>query len=84
MANWAKHDGCAADPAAKSFSAAVEVRRWTSCRAGVAVDFYVIKGGGHTWPGASRDVAALGPTTSEIDASAVLWDFFKAHALPST
>jgi polyhydroxybutyrate depolymerase len=44
--------------------------------------YYKIEGGGHTWPGAA-DVALLGPTTHEIDATAILWDFFKSHPRPA-
>jgi poly(3-hydroxybutyrate) depolymerase len=49
------------------------------CQAGADVVFYTIEGGGHGWPGAGSDA---GVTTSEIDATGVIWDFFAAHPMP--
>jgi polyhydroxybutyrate depolymerase len=37
-----------------------------------------VAGGGHTWPGGTP-VPLAGPTSSDIDASAAMWDFFAAH-----
>jgi polyhydroxybutyrate depolymerase len=58
----------------------VTQRIWTGCTGGEVV-FYIINGGGHTWPG-SIPVERLGKTTTQIDASATIWDFFKSHPLP--
>ena len=41
----------------------------------------VIEGGGHTWPGARTGVIAdmlLGKTSQEVNATAVIWNFFLA------
>jgi polyhydroxybutyrate depolymerase len=81
MASWAEHDQCTASPDVTTPSSEVEIRRWTGCSTGSEITFFVIKGGGHTWPGAQFKAAQLGPTTTQIDASATLWDFFKAHRL---
>jgi polyhydroxybutyrate depolymerase len=40
---------------------------------------YAVIGGGHTWPGSPVEIASLGPTTHEIDASQLIWAFFAAH-----
>lgn len=47
------------------------------------VVFYRIDGGGHTWPGGSPEqpVRMLGKTCWDIDASALMWAFFKQHRL---
>jgi polyhydroxybutyrate depolymerase len=82
MQQFADHDGCATAPEETQLSPMVVRRRWTGCQGG-AVEFYVIQGGGHTWPGSAFAVAALGATTKEIDASATLWQFFKAHPRPN-
>jgi len=80
MASWAKVDGCSATFRDEKISSEVTRRLWTGCGRGKAPVFYIINGGGHTWPG-SIPVARLGPTTTQIDASATIWDFFKAHPL---
>ena len=41
----------------------------------------VIQGGGHTWPGARTGVIAdwvLGKTSEEVNATAEIWNFFRA------
>ena len=55
-------------------------RTWSACDRGGEVVFYIVDGGGHTWPGAIP-IARLGKTTTQINASAIAWDFFKAHPL---
>jgi polyhydroxybutyrate depolymerase len=38
-----------------------------------------VEGGGHTWPGGAQylPVAWIGATNRDIDASEVIWRFFK-------
>lgn len=48
-----------------------------SCSTALPVRFYTIVGGGHTWPGNDYQYGVTGVTTREIDATLVLWDFFK-------
>jgi polyhydroxybutyrate depolymerase len=83
MEKWAAHDGCATPPVDDRLSAMVVRRRWSGCQDGTAVDFYIVEGGGHTWPGAAIDVARLGATTHEISASETLWKFFSEHPMPA-
>jgi polyhydroxybutyrate depolymerase len=42
---------------------------------------YVIDNGGHNWPGTtlSLPIALTGRTSHNLDATQVIWDFFKAH-----
>jgi len=44
-----------------------------------AVVLYKIIGGGHTWPGQPRLERLLGPTTQDISANDLMWEFFVAH-----
>jgi polyhydroxybutyrate depolymerase len=81
MAKWAEHDGCAPAFNDERLGTDVRKRTWTGCKPGSEVVFYIIDGGGHTWPGAIP-VASFGKTTTQIDASTTIWDFFKAHPLP--
>lgn len=45
-----------------------------------AIELHAVIGGGHTWPGGPpvRSVR-LGRTTREIDASTLIWEFFRDH-----
>ncbi len=45
---------------------------------------YVIEGGGHTWPGGVQylPVAVIGRTSRDINASEIIWEFFKQFQLP--
>lgn len=49
---------------------------------GTDVVLYEIKGGGHTWPGGIqyKPEAVIGKTSRDIDASEVIWSFFKNHS----
>jgi polyhydroxybutyrate depolymerase len=81
MADWALHNGCAADIVTEQISEHVSRESYSGCGAN-AVVLYVIEGGGHTWPGAEDDAphGGAGPTTHEISASELIWSFFAAHA----
>ena len=61
------------------------LRRTFDCPEDVPVEFLIVEGGGHSWPGSefSQSIEAIvGPTTTEIDANAEAWDFFQRFALP--
>jgi polyhydroxybutyrate depolymerase len=80
MDEWAAHNGCG-DSVSAQVAEHVTDTTWQSC-AGGAVEFYVIDGGGHTWPGADPTLGGVGETTAEINASALIWRFFAAHPRP--
>ncbi len=80
MASWAKVDHCSVKYRDKLISSEVTRRRWTGCDPGNAPVFYIVGGGGHTWPG-SIPIPRLGKTTTQIDASETIWKFFQLHAL---
>ncbi|MDQ1401704.1 MAG: polyhydroxybutyrate depolymerase [Actinomycetota bacterium] len=82
MAGWAAHNHCG-PPAEQRLSTNVLLRVWAGCADGGDVRFYIIEGGGHTWPGSIFEVPHLGVTTKEISASETLWAFFQAHPLPA-
>jgi len=48
---------------------------------GTEVILYAVEGGGHTWPGGSQYLPAwiIGRTSRDIDATTLIWDFFKGH-----
>ena len=60
------------------------IHRVYKCPPGVAVEFYIVLGGGHAWPGSkfSQIIAPIvGPTTFEINATTLIWAFFKRFQL---
>lgn len=56
------------------------------CDSGKDVAFFLINGGGHTWPGRAEVMRsdAFGPTNMDINAGEVIWDFFSRHTLAPT
>jgi polyhydroxybutyrate depolymerase len=80
---WAAKNGCGPTPTDTKVSAHV-IRRTYPCPAGVAVQFDIIIGGGHTWPGSalSAEIAPfVGHTTMEINATTAIWAFFQRFHL---
>ena len=73
----AQRNGCKTAPTVLPAPAGVKGERFSSYQAGAEVVFYTIAGGGHTWPGGSPTFA--GKTSRRIDATALMWDFFKRH-----
>jgi polyhydroxybutyrate depolymerase len=76
LADWAAHNGCAPEPVEERISPEVVRRSWEGCAAETVL--YVVEGGGHTWPGrpAPGFEDQFGATTVDIDATALLVDFF--------
>jgi polyhydroxybutyrate depolymerase len=76
MRRWAKHNGCDPEPVEDRVSPEVRMRSWRGCSASTRL--YVVDGGGHTWPG--RPVPgfeeSFGHTTTDIDATALMSEFF--------
>ncbi len=83
-AAWAVRNGCKKTPTEKAVAADVTLISF-SCPKGAEAELYRVTGGGHTWPGSDFSkavVAAVGPTTSSINADELIWKFFQAHPLP--
>ena len=81
MADWANHNGCGTDIDETQVSTNVTRESYSGCGANDVV-LYVIDGGGHTWPDA-EDYApggGAGPTTHEINANDLIWQFFEQHS----
>jgi polyhydroxybutyrate depolymerase len=84
-AKWAAHNGCTG---ATNLQIAPDVLRtgWTGCAPDGDIVLLTIQGGGHTWPGpidvSKLGMTDLGATTSSIDATQLMLDFFDTHPLP--
>jgi len=79
---WAEKDGCNPSSTDTQVSPHVILRTY-SCPPGAAVEFYIVLGGGHAWPGSTIS-AMNGPSTFEINATDVIWNFFRKYRLGST
>ncbi|HUF84918.1 MAG TPA: PHB depolymerase family esterase [Acidimicrobiia bacterium] len=79
VAQWGERDGCKTPPKNKSVSEHVQLIDYSGCKAKTDVQLYSVSDGGHTWPG-SIPVGPLGETTTEINATDLILDFFDKHA----
>ncbi|NUM54277.1 MAG: prolyl oligopeptidase family serine peptidase [Candidatus Hydrogenedentes bacterium] len=89
---WVAKNGCATTPTVTllpdtdpSDGTRIERSIYTPGAPGAEVVFYAVQGGGHTWPGAPIQylpAGLIGKTSQDIDATEVIWQFFKKHALP--
>ena len=85
--HWAKHNGCRGPattevlPPAVDDGTTVERTTHTGCLDGSGVILYTVKGMGHAWPPAEPHVPRVsGRTSRNIDATSVIWAFFKSHS----
>lgn len=76
---WARLNRCQSGPALTTVSEHVTRFTYSRCKDRADVVYYRVTDGGHTWPGTSVDLSPLGPTTQEIDATALMWQFFEDH-----
>ena len=84
-ANWAARNRCAPNPVESMVAADVIRRAYTSCADDAEVVLYTVNGAGHTWPGGKPLPEWLAGTTSQsIDATSLMWDFFREHQLAET
>ena len=67
-------------------SVAADVTRldYIHCTNDAAVAFYTIQGGGHTWPGGKPGPEWwVGSTSNSVDATGLMWAFFREHRVAS-
>jgi polyhydroxybutyrate depolymerase len=83
---WIKANGCAQPPEvvqlpdAAADGMTVTRKTWGGGRDGAEVVLIEITGGGHTWPGREPLLEMLGPSTKDISANDLMWEFFQKHA----
>jgi len=81
-ANWARRNQCAPTPVESAAASNVTRLEYTDCADDATVVLYTITGGGHTWPGGPQLPEWLvGPTSRSIDATSLMWGFFRQHPL---
>lgn len=75
---WATANRCASGPT-KTETADYVRELWSGCASGADVDFYIMKGAEHGWPGRGLGRPGVTRNTGKIDGTALMWDFFAAH-----
>lgn len=82
-AGWARRNGCPATPEVAELGGGVVRTRYGACGQGAEVVLYRIEEGGHTWPGGYQFLPrkVIGATNRCLDASRVIWDFFRQHPM---
>lgn len=87
---WVTHNQCSSSPTIsmepdRDPNDGTRVRKelYNQCRKSSEVVLFAIEGGGHTWPGGHQYLPQwiVGKTSRDIDASGVIWNFFKNHEL---
>jgi polyhydroxybutyrate depolymerase len=80
-AAWAARNGCDPVPLAIPSKGDASAIHYQKCTDNADVILYTIDGGGHIWPG-GVPIPLVGKTSTDIDASGVMWQFFEVHPLP--
>jgi polyhydroxybutyrate depolymerase len=81
---WATGNGCSGKPEDEDLTDTIIERTW-DCPADGVVEFLIVEGGGHTWPGSkfSEKLAdIMGATDMGTNANEVVWQFFQRFQLP--
>jgi polyhydroxybutyrate depolymerase len=85
VASWARRNHCVPNPVESAVAAHVTRIEYTNCAQNAAVILYTVRGGGHQWPGGKPIPEwIVGPVTREIDATGLMWAFFRDHPLRTT
>jgi polyhydroxybutyrate depolymerase len=78
----AEKNGCNLTPDQLPAQGDVSGKGFQNCDQNANVDFYVIDGGGHSWPGGDPlPEWIVGYTSDDIDTTRVMWNFFQAHRM---
>jgi polyhydroxybutyrate depolymerase len=83
-AAFAAHNGCDPDPEDTELTEEV-LHRVYRCPSGADVEFYIVIGGGHSWPSSEFSQAIVdivGMTTFDIDATRDAWEFMSGFTNP--
>jgi polyhydroxybutyrate depolymerase len=77
---WRRRNRCSSGPIDSLVAESVVRSEYTGCAGGASVVFYTMQGGGHTWPGGKPLPRWLvGPANDNVDATELLWAFFRQH-----
>ena len=77
---WAEANGCSTALRTEDRGAYVVGRH--ECSSPTGVEIYSVKDNGHAWPGGKRGSRLGDPPSTSLDATDVMWAFFRAHPKP--
>jgi polyhydroxybutyrate depolymerase len=80
MDHWRSRNACSVFDKTFYQNGDVTCIQWPDCAQGAQTALCTIDGGGHTWPGGIPIPA--GKTSTDIDATAAMLDFFEAQPMP--
>ncbi|WP_133469659.1 alpha/beta hydrolase family esterase [Paraglaciecola marina] len=90
LGKWVKNNQCT-ETNIQKYSDTIVEQRYSGCDDGADILFYKSSIAGHTWPGSSQADKfleyGLGTTEKQLDATNLIWEFFKKHhktSLPRT
>ncbi|MEI7836441.1 MAG: GxxExxY protein [Planctomycetota bacterium] len=84
---WAKLNNCPTEPTVTDLpdtakdGTSVKKMVYGPGKDGAEVVLFIIKGGGHTWPGQTPPVSFIGKSTRNISANDLIWEFFQKHPM---
>jgi polyhydroxybutyrate depolymerase len=79
---WVDFNKCDEHPIELPVVGEVSGVKYTQCAQNARVIFYTVHGGGHAWPGGEpMPKFIVGHTSQDIDATAVMWEFFQQYSL---
>jgi polyhydroxybutyrate depolymerase len=81
-ANWARRNRCEQGPLESAVASDVSRIQYSQCADETSVVLYTVNGGGHQWPGGKpMPEWFVGRMSSSVDATELMWKFFRAHRL---
>jgi polyhydroxybutyrate depolymerase len=79
---WVAHNKLPAKRLRDTVKARAQCAEYGADQDAAPVISWTLQGGGHTWPGGESSMPKLGAVNRDINASEVIWDFFKKYSLP--
>jgi polyhydroxybutyrate depolymerase len=77
---WGTRNKCTDMPSVTFMMADSTCQTYKQCDGGVEVTLCTVQNGGHTWPG-GFPVPSLGYTTTNLNATDAMWEFFQKHPM---
>lgn len=74
---WARANGCSRPAEIVDSRQKVVEIGWDTCSSGKPVHFYRVANNGHAWPGGKAGRAEADQPTGDMNASEIMWRFFK-------
>ncbi|MBT1696966.1 prolyl oligopeptidase family serine peptidase [Fulvivirgaceae bacterium PWU4] len=74
---WSAANGCAVRDEIRNDDDRFKLTEWLNCTDDVMIQYYLTRDGGHAWPGGQRSGNWGDTPSTVINATDLLWEFFK-------